>query len=132
MTPEDVLAILALLNQILALVTGDEQDNATVAREPTRYRILNQVELNGAILGNETYGLAEIYAYIQDTITAVQNVRLDTAEPHIGTITDVLDAIALLTPVTLPEVPPPGYGGSLDASSVWLSNLETYDWCPID
>lgn len=132
MTPDEFLALLALVNQILAIVSGSEDDSATVAREPTRYRILNQVELNGAILSNETYGLSELYAYIQDTINAVQNVRLDTTEPHIATVTDVLAAIALLTPVTLPETPPPGYGGSLDASAVWLSNLETYDWCPVD
>lgn len=64
-------------------------------------------------------------------LNAIGLVRIDASEGHDPTIDDVLTQIALLTPVTLPEVPPPGYGPG-DEVSPWLSNLETYDWCAVD
>lgn len=132
MTREDVIAILAALNQVLSILGVLQGDESATAREHVPYAIENDVLLTKALVNSPIFGLAELYAYQQDAINAIQNVRLDTASPHIATVTDVLDAIALLTPVTLPELPPPGYGGSLDASTVWLSNLETYDFCPVD
>jgi hypothetical protein len=123
---------LALLQLILSLVQGIAGDDASQAREHVPYVIEHDAAFTLAYLQNGTFGLEGAYWDRQDILTAIANVRLDTAQPHVGTITDVLDAIAALTPVTLPEVPPPGYGVSVDLSEVWLSNLEVYDWCPVD
>jgi hypothetical protein len=124
MTPDQVLLLFQLIQQLLAMVDalGDQSGQTAVESRPLA--IEDRVTTSWNAIFSPNYGLDALAG-------AIQSVRLDTASPHIGTITDVLDAIALLTPITLPEVPPPGYGGG-DLSEVWLSNLETYDWCPID
>ncbi len=124
----DYLAWFQLILGLIQAIQGDETNHA---REHVPYAIETDALLSRAYLSSPIYGLAGLYSDIQDALTAIQNVRLDTASPHVGTITDVLDMLALLTPVTLPEVPPPGYGGG-DLSDVWLSNLEVYDFCPVD
>lgn len=119
------------LQLILALLQQVGGDTSSHAREYVPYVIEYDTTLSRAAILNEIYGLPAAYLDRQDILTAIQNVRLDTASPHIATITDVLDALANMPPITLPEPPPPGYGGG-DLSEVWLSNLETYDWCPVD
>lgn len=66
---------------------------------------------------------------IRDLIlTAVQNVRTDTATPHLATVQDVLDALAglPLNPVNLPPTPPAGYGGATPAAIWNYTLLNTY------
>lgn len=121
--PRLELAIL-IVQQILALILDQQGEESQQAVESNPYRIQTATELAYGYLKDPVVGLPNLFA-------AIQSVRLDTASPHIGTITDVLDVLANMPPITLPEIPPPGYGAG-DLSEVWLSNLETYDWCPID
>lgn len=124
----DPIEYLQAILQLLNLVAGYTQGGAV---EHAPFTIEHEVLFSRALLNSPIFGLAELYAYQQDTINAVQNVRLDTSSPHIGTITDVLDAIALLTPITLPEIPPPGYGPG-DGPSTWPALIDVVQMCSLD
>jgi hypothetical protein len=125
-TPEElaILRAIALITELLNLVQGTQSDAETHARETSQYRIQSRVDNIDFIATDPVYGFMGI-------IDAIAGVRIDNASPHLATLTDVLDAIAAIPQFTLPETPPPGYGGG-EGVSPWLSNLETYDWCPVD
>lgn len=122
------IELLQAILQLLQLVAGQQ---GSAAKEHVPYAIEQDALLTRALVDSPIFGLAELYAYIQDAINAIQKVRLDTASPHLGTITDVLDAIAALTPVTLPTEPPPGYGGG-DTSSLWATVVDVAQMCSLD
>lgn len=124
MTPDQFLALLALVNQILGLVEQLNGQTDETARETYAYAIQTRAGQILLDLQNTSTGLAALN-------NAIFAVRLDTQEPHVATLTDVLDAIAAVPQFQLPEIPPPGYGGG-DLTEVWLSNFETYDWCTVD
>lgn len=121
--PRLELAIL-IVQQILALILDQQGGEAQQAVESNPYRIQTATELAYGYLKDPVVGLPNLFA-------AIQSVRLDTASPHIGTITDVLDALANMPPVTLPEIPPPGYGTG-DPTGVWGVVFGTYAWCELD
>lgn len=124
MDPIDIRFIIATLTQLIGILVGMDTDKANHARESAPFHIQTRVDELLFLAQDPGVG----FFGLSDAIAAV---RLDTAEPHLATLTDVLDAIALLTPVTLPDLPPEGWnlGGGSD---VWLSNLETFDWCAVD
>jgi len=125
-SPEElaILRAIALITEVLNLIQGTQSDEETHARETSQYRIQTRVDNLDFIATDPVYGFTGI-------IDAIAAVRLDNAQPHLATLTDVLDALANMPPITLPEDPPPGYGSG-DLSEVWLSNLEVYEWCPQD
>lgn len=124
MTPEEYLILVQLLQQVLSLIAGQQGNDARLAVESSPYRIQTYTDLAWDYLHDDIVGLPALLA-------AVARVRLDESSPHVGTISDVLDAIAAMPLVTLPEVPPPGYGPG-DVVSVWGEVFGTYTWCEVD
>ena len=119
-----ILEVLGLAQSIKSAVDSLRGSSDQTAKENVPFTIETNVALIDSNVRDPAHGLAAI-------ITAIQSVRLDTTSPHIGTITDVLDAIALLTPVTLPTTPPPGYGGA-DAPTVWAYVIPVGQMCALD
>lgn len=124
MTPDELFLLFQLLQQILGVANSISQGEQTQAVESNPFRIQTAAELAYGYVKDPVVGLPNLFA-------AIQNVRLDTGSPHLATLTDVLDAIAALTPVTLPVDPPPGYGFG-DFNAAWGVVFGTYAWCEED
>jgi hypothetical protein len=100
--------IFALVQQVLnallvtlGVVQSLEAKQTSVESIP--YATQVDADLARAMLENSGFGLAVL-------ATRIEAVRYDAASPHLATITDVLDALAAAPLITLPTVPPPGYG----------------------
>ena len=119
-----ILEILGLVQSIKSVVENLAPPQGNVAVETAPYEILlNTIRIDAATENLPTQ--------FSDVLTQIAAVRLDTTSPHLATLTDVLDAIALLTPVTLPTTPPPGYGGA-SLTDIWAQTLEVGQMCALD
>lgn len=124
--------LLALVTQILdrvlialGILESLQGENPRIAREGTPYNIEALAQDTLIAVNDADHGLSAL----SDQIAAVRHDTSADPRPDLDVIFETLLA---LTPVTLPEEPPPGYGFTGELGEVWLSNLEVYDWCPVD
>ena len=119
-----ILEVLGRVQAIQSLVQAITGAADNTARENVPFTIETNVAIIDSNVRDPAHGLAAI-------IDAIQAVRLDTTSPHIATITDVLDTLSAMPPVTLPTIPPDGYGGAT-TSQVWGYLLDVPSMCSVD
>lgn len=119
--------LVAMVLELLALVGLIKDQTAETSKEHEPYRteaLVRTIDLN---VTSPTFGLVQAAEQRDDILTQIQAVRQDTTEPHLPTIEDVLEAVAGIQ-VSLPETPPPGYGGGDPEADIWhrLIYIETF------
>ena len=103
--------VYALLSALFALVQGLQSVIQAGAKQVTLLQVSGEVQTNTTLLEDPTTGLAGI-------LTAIDNLsaQLTTTESTLATAIGTPQQAG--SPVTLPAVPPVGYGGA-SASDVW-------------
>ena len=103
--------VYALLSALFALVQGLQSVIQAGARQTTLLQVAGEVQTNTTLLEDPTTGLAGL-------LTAIDNLstQLTTTESTLATAIGTPQQAG--SPVTLPAVPPAGYGGA-SASDVW-------------
>jgi hypothetical protein len=119
-----ILDVLGLLQAVKSLVQAIKGASENAAVEASPFSIDLRTQSTDNILHDPTVGLANLELQIG-------LVREDYGVGHAACILDVLTAIALLTPVTLPTTPPPGYGGA-SLTDIWAQTLEVGQMCALD
>jgi hypothetical protein len=111
-----ILRILGVVNQIAAIVGVVQGSTAKAAQENSPFEIDTATQEILAIVEDSTFGNQAL----RNTVDT--NATLATAQ--YDDLVARLDAVQQGgSPVTLPTTPPAGYGGSLDASTVWAYPL---------
>lgn len=123
MDPRLEFAIL-LLQQVLGIILSEQEQSPRLAKEGTPYNIEALAQDTHIALLDQNFGLDAL----RDAIGRIRSDGSGDPRPDLDTIFETLLA---LTPVTLPEIPPPGYGPG-DVVSVWGEVFGTYAWCALD
>ena len=119
-----ILDVLGVLQAVKALVQALKGASEDAAVEASPFSIDLRTQSTDNILHDPTVGLAQLH-------DEIGLVREDYGVGHPACILDVLNAITLLTPVTLPTTPPPGYGGA-SLTDIWAQTLEVGQMCALD
>lgn len=121
--------IFALVQQVLSAVLTtlgivQSLDRVQAAQENVPFTIETTLAILDSYSRNAPTGFPAV-------LDAIALVRLDTASPHLATLTDVLDAIAAAPLVTLPTDPPPTWSIAFGVGT-WLYSVDVPSMCPID
>jgi hypothetical protein len=92
-------------------IVRDQQKSA--AQESIPYSIETIVTNAELAIINPTSGLEAAHTERLGLLDAVNLLQINTASPHPATLTDILAAFGDIPTYTLPETPPPGYGGTI-------------------
>jgi hypothetical protein len=118
--------IIAYLVNILAQVSAIRNQNRNNALETEPFAI-QKIAANGTNAAiHPTYGLGAAHTERLGLLDAVNLLQINTASPHPATLTDILAAFGTIPVYTLPETPPPGYGGTT------FGDVISWQMCALD
>ena len=123
MSFEEIYALLMRLLALLGIVQG-ELRNASQETVPYSTEITTKAVYSG--ISDPVVGLVSAQEERVAIFEAVNLLQINTASPHPATLTDILAAFGTIPVYTLPETPPPGYGGTV------FGDVISWQMCALD